>query len=244
MRPGDIIYLVALRQTSAAAPSTGKLIADFGFDSYLDGVVNAFTKTVTEGATTADGLWRAYKFAVTLPATAGRVHIRITPASGADIVSPSEWEGEVEANDLDSVYAVAAVPVASASVSIGPSVDTPITLDAYRLNDCSATRLDQTGAAFNLTGYTNARFSVWTRDHTGTRYTLSSGITLGGVLGTIAWSVPEDASFYTQIDAAITASQDFVTLYYDLVADQGGLAAKTVPLLKGTITLRRFEAAA
>lgn len=244
MRPGDTIQLMAWRQTAAGAASTGKLIADFGFELYLDGVVTAVTKTVTEGATTADGVWRAYKFAVTLPSTAGRVAVRLSPASGTDVVYPDVYEGEVEANDLDSIYAVSAVPVVSASVTTGPATDTPIALDAYRLNECSATRLDQAGAAMNLTGYTNARFAVWTRDHSGTRYTQTTNITLGGAAGTIVWTVPETASFYSEIDTAIAASQDFVTLYYDLVADRAGLATDTVPLLKGTITLRRFEAAA
>lgn len=242
MRPGDIITLMVFRQTSAAAPSTGKLIADFGFELYLDGVITSVTKTLTEGATTADGAWRAYKIAVTLPSTPGRVAIRTPAVTGTDVVYPDLWEGEVEANDLDSIYAVSAVPVSSASVTSGPGSATPITLYAYRLNECSATRVDQAGAAIDLSGYNNARFSVWNRDHSSTRYTLSSGITMSA-LGVIAWTIPENASFYTDVDAAIALSQDFVTLYYDLVADKASDTTKTVPLLHGTVTLQRFEAA-
>lgn len=244
MRPGDVIYLEQFRQTAAGAASTGKVLADFGFDSYLDGVATAFTKSVTEGATTADGLWRAYKWAVTLPSTAGRVAIRITPASGTDVVYPDLWEGEVENQDLDTVYAVAAVPVASNTGTVGPAEETALVVDAYRYVECAFTRYTQAGVAMDLTGYTNARFSVWTRTHSGSIYTLSSGIVLGGAAGTITWAIPENAAFYAAIDTALAANEDSAQLYWDLVADKGGVAGQTVPLLKGPLTLRRYESPA
>lgn len=72
------------RQTAAGVASTGKVLADFAVEFLLDGTVQAITPTVTEGAT--NGLWRAYKFALTLPATTGIFQGFIDVASGTDSV--------------------------------------------------------------------------------------------------------------------------------------------------------------
>lgn len=72
------------RQTAAAAPSLGLLLADFAITILLDGVVQSITPTVTEGATT--GQLRAYKISLTTPATTGILQILVEPAAGTDVI--------------------------------------------------------------------------------------------------------------------------------------------------------------
>lgn len=83
--PSGILVFDIWRQTALSVASTGKVLADFATAFLLDGTVQAITPTVTEGATT--GLWRAYKFSLTLPATTGIFQALIDVASGTDVVA-------------------------------------------------------------------------------------------------------------------------------------------------------------
>lgn len=104
MIPGDPIEVTAWRQTAAGAASTGKVLADFITDAYLDGDAVAMVWVVTEGVT--DGAWRQYKFASTLPSTAGYLQVFFQPASGTDFISPSSFGGEIESYDMDAMAAL------------------------------------------------------------------------------------------------------------------------------------------
>lgn len=104
MIPGDLIEVNVWRQTAAGAASTGKVLADFIIDQQLDGDAVSMTWVVTEGVT--DGTWRAYKFASTLPSTAGYLQLFFQPATGTDFLSPSKFGGEIESYDMDSMAAL------------------------------------------------------------------------------------------------------------------------------------------
>ncbi len=94
----------------------------------------------------------------------------------------------------------------------------------------------------DLSGYNNWRFNVWNSTHTTMALYTAAGPT-GSALGIAAWTVPEDASFHSQIAAAIALGQDTVTLYWDLIADAGAVAGQTTCVLRGQLTLKRFEGA-
>lgn len=243
MRPGESVTLVVGRQTAAGAASTGKVLADFTIVWKKNGVTTAITTTCTEVDTV--GGWREYRFAFTLP-TGGpySFHGRIVPASGTDVISGGIIDGEIEAQDLDSLAALLPViPVAQLSPTTRMADPQVLRLIAKRWYPISYTVRDSAGAAVPLDTYNNWRFSVWDRLHASTIYTLSSGIT-GSALGVAAWEIPETASFYTQIDAAIAAGTDPLTLYWDLVADNAATAAKSQSVLSGTVILSRYESPA
>jgi hypothetical protein len=82
--PSTTLTFDVWRQTAAGVASTGKVLADFAVAFLLDGTVQAITPTVTEGATS--GLWRAYEFELTLPASTGIFQAFIDVASGTDSV--------------------------------------------------------------------------------------------------------------------------------------------------------------
>ena len=83
--PSGTLTFDVWRQTALGAASTGKVLADFAVVFLLDGTDQVITPTVTEGATY--GLWRAYKFVLTLPATTGIFQGFIDVASGTDVVA-------------------------------------------------------------------------------------------------------------------------------------------------------------
>ncbi len=103
--------------------------------------------------------------------------------------------------------------------------------------------VDQNGTPIDLSGYTNWKFSVWNRIHSGSVYALTSGIT-GSAVGVVAWAVPEDASFNTEMDAAILAGDSSVVLFYDMIADEAATAAKTSTVFRGQLILTRWEGTA
>ncbi len=89
------------RQTAGSVPSLGKVAADFAYSFVLNGTVQSITPTVTEGAST--GQWRAYKFVITCPATAGTFQSKIEPASGYDVIDGGLITVDLEAYNLTSI---------------------------------------------------------------------------------------------------------------------------------------------
>ena len=100
MIAGEAVSLTVFRQTIAGAPST---TSTFAVDAFVNGASYSAVATSTLIGATADGLWNAYKIALTLSSTTGNHELRIAPASGTDIVEPAIWTGDAELYDSDSL---------------------------------------------------------------------------------------------------------------------------------------------
>lgn len=238
MKAAGAFWPVVKVLNSSGAAVTGLTGGSFTVTCYLDGTVTALTTSWTE---IGSGF---YKCNITLPATAGWLVILIS--NGSYTVTPNRYEGANTIRDLDDVYSASVKAVAYISTVTGaPYSDTVLTLDANRKQDVSIQVNDSTGAAVNLSGYSNWAFTVWDKTHSsvGTRTIITTGIT-GSAGGVLAIAIPENAGFFSLIDAAITAGADSLTLYYDVKADAGGVAASTQNIIRGTIILRRYEGAA
>lgn len=239
MKAGGAFWpVVYVTNPTTGAAVTGLLSGSWTVTCYLAGTVTAVTTAWTE---IGSGY---YKVNITLPATVGYVVILIS--NGTNLVSPNRWEGSNTIKDVDDAYNASAKAVAYITTVTGnPYTDTLLTLDANRAQTITVQVNDQTGAAVNLSGYSNYAFTVWDKTHSsvGTRTIITTGIS-GSSGGVLTITVPETAGFFTLMDAAITAGSDTLTLYYDVKADAGGVSTATQNIIRGTITLRRYEGAA
>jgi hypothetical protein len=232
MRPGDPFYPIVTVKDSAGAVVTGLVTAGFAVAGTLNNADETLSFTVTEIGT------GRYSVNITLPTTAGQVSAFITAAGYT--VENGRWWGEIEAQDQDSTYAVVVRPQAQQTAGSGLATDIDITLRAYRYADLTWSIIDQNGAAVDLSGYDNWKFTVRDRNHASINYELTSGVT-GSALGVLAVALPEDAAFFSAINAAITAGEDQTDLYYDIIADQAATASKSVHIVGGKVHLRRYE---
>ncbi len=99
MQPGDIVRpVVTVKNATTGAVVTGLVTADFAVDYYLDATAPTAVFTVTE---IGGGRYRPN---LTLPGTAGWMNIFIT--SPGRIVENGRLQGDLEAQDLDSLFAV------------------------------------------------------------------------------------------------------------------------------------------
>jgi len=236
MRPGDTEYaIVVVKNATTGAGITGLTSGSFTVSYYLDATTPASSFGVTE---LGSGF---YRFALALPATAGYFNCFIT--SGSYEIENGRWHGEIENYDVDSIYAVSIKPIATLSSTAALATEITISLNAYRYKSLSVSVVDQAGAAVSLSGYNNWKFSVWDNKHATTISVQNSGIT-GSAGGIVAWAVPETATFFTNIDAAIAAGDNSVVLYYDMIADEAATASKTSTIFRGQLILTRFEGAA
>ncbi len=240
MRPGESCTLVIGRQTVAGAAATGKIASDFSIGWKKDGVTTAITTSVVEVDTV--GAWQEYRVGITLPTGGPYVlHGRIGAISGTDITDGGVFDAEIEQQDYDSLAAILPViPVAQLSAASRQADPQTLKLIANRYASISFAVKDSSGNAVDLSGYTNWRFGVWDKTHTGSIYSLSSGIT-GTNLGIAAWAVPETATFFATMAAAIAAGQDQIELYWDLVGDLAGVAAQSQTVLYGKLIMYRNE---
>lgn len=235
MRAGDVFYPV-VRVTSAGAAVLSLVAADFTLSSYVNATTPTCAFTVTE---LGSGY---YRFAITSSGTAGWHQYRIVSVA-AYTVSPKQAAGWLGLQDYDTIFAAVVRPVATLGSTAVIASALGLDVIANRYTPITVAVTDQTGAAVDLSGYNNWRFSVWDKTHAATIYTLSSGIT-GSALGIVSWAIPETAAFYTQMAAAITAGNDSLTLYYDMVADQAATPAQSRTVFRGALTLYRYESPA
>lgn len=240
MRAGESMTVVVGRQTVAGAPSTGKIVSDFSIGWKKDGVTTAITTSCTEVDTV--GAWREYRISVTLPTGGPYVlHGRISAITGTDVVDGGVFDAEMEQQDFDSLASILPViPVAQLSAATRQADPQTLKIIANRYAPISFAVKDATGAIVDLSSYTNWRFGVWDKTHSTTFFSLTTGIT-GTNLGIAAWAIPETAAFFTAMAAAITAGQDQIELYWDLVGDLAGVAAQSQTVLYGKLIMYRNE---
>ena len=210
--------------------------AGFTIQLYLDGVLTAVAASVIE---ISGG---RYFMNVTMPAAAGAVTIFLTHSTA--FPSPNKFDGINTLADIDTVNAKVISP-ASFIPSTSGAVATPtlLTIDAYRQQSIVVTIVDGTGTPIPGTGYTNFRFTVRDKKHASFNQAITTGITWDA-FGVLTIPIPENAPIFTPIDAAITAGLDFVQVQYDCAADQGGVAANTRNVIRGPLTMNRYESVA
>lgn len=243
MQPGDTVYFVVYRQTAGGAASTGKVLADFNIVGYKDGVITSASPSI---ASIGSGIkWQAYKLGVTLPATGPyQFACLVEPASGTDIIQGGYITANVEQQDLDSVTALVIRPTGSLSSTSVMASNVTLNVISYRQTPIAVSVTNQAGTAVDLSSYSNWKFSVWDKTHSGSiLYTDALDIS-GSIAGALTFTIPETAAFYSQIAAAYSSNNDSVTLYYDVIGDLGGDAAKTRTILRGQLILLRSEGAA
>lgn len=235
MRPGDIDYHIITVKNSGVAV-LGLLTANFTVFYGLDATTPAAVFTVTE---ISGG---RYRVALTLPGVAGWMSIFITSNAGYTVENGRLF-GQLEAQDFGSLFAVVVRPLSQLAGTSALASEVAINLNANRRKALSVSVVNQAGAAVDLSGYNNFRFSVWDQKHLATIYLLNTGIT-GTVGGVVSWTVPETASFFTQIDASIANGDSQLVLYYDMIADAAATLANTECIFRGQLILTRYEGAA
>lgn len=238
MKAGGAFRPIVRVTNASGAAVTGLAGGTFTVTGYLNGATTSLTVTWTE---IGSGL---YSPNITLPATAGWFTVTIT--NGSNVVFPNRWEGANTAQDADSVYGVVNKPVSYITATTGvPGIDTPLTLDANRQATITVSVVNSSGTAIDLSGFNNWRMTVWDKTHSsvGTRTIISTGIT-GSAGGVLTIAIPETAGFFSLMDAAITAGNDTLQLYYDVVADAAANATNSQNIIRGLLTLRRYEGAA
>jgi hypothetical protein len=148
------------------------------------------------------------------------------------------WEGEVETNDLDSLFSSVVRP--AFQLDNGLQLGATGTLDcvAYRKRTLDIPFYDDDGDPLDLSGYTNLRMGVRTLAQTGTKWDAGpTGTPTGFVISVTGTShnvlhieIPEDAAFY----AELAAGQNSVQLFWEVVGDEGGVSTATVPIIRSS----------
>lgn len=235
MRAGDTVYPVLLITDAAGVAVTGLTGSALTLISELDGASSGLSFSLAE---IGSGRYRA---TVTAPSSIGFLYLDFRPVSGSHFVSGGRWAAILSLRDEDDLYAAVARP---AYLAIGTNTPLATTIDlvAYRQTPLAFTVRDQNGTAIPGTGYSNFRFTIRTINGASS-YSLSSGITWDGA-GLLSWTVPENASIFSQIDAEITAGKDSLEMRYDIIGDAGGSASATRSIMRGTLRLLRYEGAA
>ncbi len=239
MRPGDIIYPLIQVTDTGGTPVTGKVTGDFVIKQYINATAEAgavFTVTEISGG--------FYRIALTSAGAAGWQSYRIS--EGSDICTPFILEGDLTEQDEDSLFGLVIRPtVALADTNqLGSTLNLEIVANRFTTFTVSVT--DQAGAPIDFSGtgenWNNVRFNVWDKLHTASVYALT-GITAPAD-GVFTWDVPENAAFFSSMATQIAAGNDSITLYYDLIGDFNSDTAKTKTILRGQLTMYRFEGSA
>jgi hypothetical protein len=244
-QPGTTTHRVIRVQSAAGAAVTGLVTANFTFTGYQ----RAFTASVWSTYTTSAAITEIgsglYALAFVLPAAAGWFDFYITPDDATRVVFSDHFEGEVESQDLDSIYAnvvrTAAIP--SGNNLIGTEVAGELV--AYRYNQWSIAIVDQSGAAVDLSTYTSLALSVRTTNQTTKKLDATDGSPTGfglsgSALGILTITWPESTG--TLASAADIYDEPGRDLFYEVVGNLGGDAAKTVPIIRSSpLTILRRE---
>ncbi len=220
---------VTVKQYGVAV--TGLLSGSFTVAGYVGTASFSPSFTVTE---IGNG---DYLLNITSSGTAGWQNYKITSSAG--IVRQDTYSGWVCLQDADTLFAAVIRPVGTVAGGTLVSTELPLSIIANRYTSFNVAVVDQTGAVVDLSGYNNWKFSVWDKTHTASIFTGTNPT--GSNLGVVAWTVPENAAFYAQMDSQIAAGNDQIDLYYDVIADAAATTSKTTTILRGKITMYRYE---
>ncbi len=245
---------------AAGAVVTGLTITDFTVLAYGRGYGASIFTTYTHSTDLQAIGGGLYDLAFLLPPSAGFWHYRILPTNPAyRIITPNEWSGEVEVNDLDSLYGSVVRPVATISQSAQLGMPLPMELVAYRYRTMEIPVVDQAGDDYDLlaTDFPSAtlRISIRSKDRTTTKWdagptgviSVGAGTAAQFAISTtgniLAIAFPEDSGFFAALTAAVAAGKDTVDdLYVEVTGDKLSVAARTQPVIRSSnLRLTREE---
>lgn len=235
--PGEAqrrIFKVTNGTTGAAV--TGLVLAGFTVEAYAYNRVAGTTASYSPAAALTEIGSGWYVLTASMPPNPGSFTLQITSNAG-HVVSPTQWSGEVESNDLDIIAGLATRPavIVTGQGTIGQVTPISLVRSRYRLLEWQFT--DQAGALIDMTvgtTYTNYAFSVRDKvDQTLTppKYDQTTGFTTG--LGYVRLAILEASSFFTYLTegaAALTSRE----VRYELTADLVSPASETVPIVQSS----------
>ena len=247
MQPGGTcVRLIRIRDAADAAV-TGLTLAALTVEAYAHGYGAANWTTYAASAALTEIGGGRYRLTHTLPAAAGWFDVFVLPNDATRTVFDDHWQGEVETQDLDSLYAnvVKSVALPTQGALLGNVV--PGELVAYRWNRWQIPITDIAGAPIDLSGYTNLTLSVRSKDQTTKKLDATNGgswvitANASGII-TIEWPESTGAGAADIYGWLVTGDLTKEPLYYELVGDQAGNAARTVPILRSSqLTITRRE---
>ena len=235
------------RQISVAeaddSPVTGLVLAGLVVTAYARAYGAAAAAMATYDASPAlvELGGGAYELAFLAPPLAGWYCVTARPVTTTRSLWNARWEGECEANDLDSVMiSISAGGVAPpANLLLGWSY--PGQLVAARYNRWSLPIVDANGAAVDLSTYGALRLSVRSIDQTTRKLDAQHGSPAGFVLlgtpGLLTLEWPESTGAGIADIYAHLATGDLIAatpLYYEVTGDVAGDPAKTVPIIRSS----------
>lgn len=236
MRPGDTTTKIFHVMDADGVPVTGLTLSDFTIVAYNNGVTYTHSSAITE--LTGGN----YKWTYALPATRGDVWINCQPNAAANTIAHAKtrsvsFAGEVENQDLDSVYAANSRPIIAlrSSGTIGQVQPLVLSQNRYRLLEFSF--IDSNGDPVLLdTDYGNWIIAIRSLDQTTTQW--DGSLLTPDDSGILTVEIPEDATFFDALDAGEISTQ----LYYEITADLDHDADKTVSMVPSSLlTLTRVE---
>ncbi len=249
MQPAEISYRAIKVEDAAGNAVLGLVTGSFTPNAFGRGYGAAIMTAYAHGTVVQEVGAGWYDVAFAAPASAGWMFYRIKPTSALyRITTPNEWSGEVEAQDLGSMYGAVVRPVATLAQGAQLGMPLPLELVAYRYRALTIPVVDQTGAAYTAlaTDFPSAtlRMSVRSKDQTTTTWNGGPSATPTGFLittsgSTLSITIPEDATFFSALTQGIDSID---TLYWEVTGDLGSDTAKTVPVIRSSnLRLTRRE---
>ncbi len=243
MQPGGLLPKVIRVTDATDAPVTsGLTIASFTTSALGRGygatIWSAYAASFALGAHLGNGRW---PIDFLLPASAGHFDVELLPVDTTLTVTPNRWQGEVETQDLDSLYGniVRGVALPTRGATLG--LPYPGELVAYRWNRWEIPLKDQSGADIDLSSpaYNNLKLSVRSKDQLTIKLDAVHGVggfVLTGALGLLTIEWPEStgagiADIYGWLAAGQLKADP---LYYEVTGDKTSDAAKTVPIIRSS----------
>jgi hypothetical protein len=245
MRAGDTTHRIVTVLNADDTPATGLTIADFTVTARGRGYGASVWSTYTHSSAIVELGSGDYALSFLAPAAAGWWRYKIAPNVATRTVWNQSFEGEIETQDLDSMFTgLSSVALgASRNIYLGnvwPSAE----LIAYRYNQWSIPVVDQNRDPIDLSGWTNLALSVRTLDQTTKKLDATNGSPTGFVLtgsagGIVTVEWPESlgtpgsaADIYSIVPAgSLTMSQ---ALYFEVTGDVDADTDKTVPIIRSS----------
>jgi hypothetical protein len=237
-KAGSIQRITFERKDADGDDVPGKVLADFAFPAWQNGAA----VVLTVGNLVALG-GPKYSIDLTVPATLGRLRVDCTCLNPTtDTLDPDVLEGEVTANDIDSVAVLAARPP-SVTLAANISPRSEFTIEVFKGDGrtIEVPIYDDNGDLVDLSLWENFRFSIKASNQVAVAphlpYNLDAGIT-GIAAGILRIPLPEDCSAY----GAHPVGRAKTTLYWSGDANKiSEGATKTRTLRAGPFVIRSKE---
>lgn len=241
MQPGGLLPKVIRVTDSSGAPVTGLTLAAFTTSALGRGYGATVWTTYSAGFVLTEIGSGRYGVDFALPTSAGQFDVELLPVDATRTVTPNRWQGEVETQDLDSLYGNIVKPVALPTQGATLGLPYPGELVAYRWNSWTIPVKDQAGADIDLSSpaYNNLKLSVRSKDQTTIKLDAVDGVggfVITGTLGQLYIEWPETtgsgvADIYAWLaKGAIKADP----LYHEVTGDKDSNAAHTVPIIRSS----------